>query len=336
MRPLVSILIPAYNADKWIADTIKSARAQTWSRKEIIVVDDGSRDETLSVARRFESPEISVVTQTNSGAAAARNNLLARCQGDLIQWLDADDLLAPDKIEKQMAVWERVCSKQTLLSATWGSFMWRTHKIRFNRTSLWCDLPPTEWLLRKLEGNVYMQTAAWLTSRNLTEKAGPWDTRMLGDDDGEYFCRVIAQSDEIRFVAEAQVFYRLSGASSLSYVGCCDKKLEALLLSMRLHIGYLRSLEDSDRVREAAVTYLQSGLPLFFPHRPDLVKQMEEIAMSLGGKLQPVRLPWKYAGIQKAFGWNAAKWAQIYYNRSKASIMYSWDKILFGLENRTI
>src|SRR5918996_6070506 len=90
INPLVSILIPAFNAQDYIAETLKSAIEQTWEKKEIIVVDDGSRDQTLSVARQFASKTVSVVTQENQGAAAARNKALERCQGDYIQWLDAD------------------------------------------------------------------------------------------------------------------------------------------------------------------------------------------------------------------------------------------------------
>src|SRR6516225_1986814 len=102
MRPLVSILIPAYNAQEWIADTIRSAIEQTWPCKEIIVVDDGSTDGTTEVARRFVSKEVAVVSIKNQGAAAARNHALQLSQGDYIQWLDADDLLAPNKIERQL------------------------------------------------------------------------------------------------------------------------------------------------------------------------------------------------------------------------------------------
>ena len=74
--PLVSILIPAFNAQSWIADTLGSAMAQTWPRKEIIVVDDGSTDQTVAVARKFESAGVRVVTEKNAGAAAARNKAL--------------------------------------------------------------------------------------------------------------------------------------------------------------------------------------------------------------------------------------------------------------------
>jgi glycosyltransferase involved in cell wall biosynthesis len=101
-RPLVSILVPAFNAEPWLRDALRSAIAQTWEPKEIIVVDDGSTDGTLEIARQFESEQLRVVANEHWGAAATRNEALALSKGDYIQYLDADDVLAPDKIEKQM------------------------------------------------------------------------------------------------------------------------------------------------------------------------------------------------------------------------------------------
>ena len=333
-NPLVSILIPAFNAHEWIGDTIRSAVAQTWPRKEIIVVDDGSHDQTLSIARQFASKDVSVVTQVNEGAAAARNRAFSLCQGDYIQWLDADDLLAPDKIAQQMAAVDQRAGKGTLLSSAWGRFMYRVHRATFVPTPLWCDLSPVEWLLRKMGQGLYMQTATWLVSRDLTDAAGPWNTRLLGDDDGEYFCRVLMASNGTRFVPEARVFYRRSGFNSLSYVGRSERKMEALFASMQLHIGYLRSLENSQRVRGACVKYLQTWLPTFYPDRLDLVKQTEELAASLGGRLEvPPRLPWKYALIQKGFGRPLTKRAQIFLPRCRLSMIRSWDKALSRFES---
>lgn len=73
MQPLVSILIPAYNAGRWIADTIQSALGQTWPRKEIIIVDNGSTDRTLQVARTLVSKSLNVVSKSNRGTVAARD-----------------------------------------------------------------------------------------------------------------------------------------------------------------------------------------------------------------------------------------------------------------------
>ena len=332
MKPLVSILIPAYNAEAWISDTLRSAVAQSWEPKEIIVVDDGSTDGTLAVARQFESETVRVVTQKNQGAAATRNAAFSLCKGDYIQYLDADDLMGPEKIASQMEALGQSPDKRTLLSGSWGNFMYRYYRTKFIPSALWCDLSPVEWLLRKMRLNLYMQTASWLVSRELAEAAGPWDTRLLGDDDGEYFCRVLLASSGVRFVPGARVYYRASGPGSLSYIGHSDKKALAQWHSMELHINYIRSLEDSPRVRDACVTYLQNWLFFFFPERPDLVRQAEEMAASLGGKLQPPKLSWKYSWIAALFGRQQAKRAQIVLPRMKWSLIRHWEKILFQLK----
>jgi len=330
--PLVSILIPAYNADTSIGETIGSALAQTWPRKEIVVVDDGSTDDTLAVARTFESSMVSVVTQTNKGAAAARNTAFSRCQGDYIQWLDADDLLSPDKITRQMRTREDGCTERTLLSCGWGYFMYRPRLAEFKPTPLWCDLSPTEWLVRKMGQNLHMQTATWLVSRQLTDAAGPWDVRLLGDDDGEYFCRVLRASDGVRFVPEAQVFYRRSGFSRLSYIGRSQRKIEAHFTSMHLHIRYLLSMEDSPRTRAACVRYLQTWLPHFYPARPDIVEKAKELAITLGGELAPPRLSWKYEWIRRLFGWDVARIAEMELRRLKWNVLRALDRSLLLFE----
>ncbi len=332
MKPLVSILIPAFNAEAWIADTINSAIGQTWPHKEIIVVDDGSTDQTLTIARQFASKDVAVVTQKNQGAASTRNHALSLSQGDFVQWLDADDLLSPDKVEKQMRASEEIRSTRMLFSSGWGYFAYRNDRAQFSPTSLWSDLSPVEWLLRKLGENLHMQTATWLTSRELIEAAGTWDVRLLSDDDGEYFCRVLLASDGVRFVPGAKVFYRVTPSSRLSHIGMSDRKKDALLRSMQLHVKYIRSLEESDRVRAACLTYLQNWLLNFYPERPDLVKELEELAASLGHKLEMPRLRWKYAWIRPLFGWGPAKAAQTVLPQLKGSLLRLWDKTMYKLE----
>ena len=334
MNPLVSILIPAHNVENWIADTIRSAIAQTWPRKEIIIVDDGSSDRTAEVARQFASKEVVVVPTENQGAAAARNHALRFCQGDYIQWLDADDILAPDKIELQLKALREIDGKRTLLSSAWANFSYRTSRAHFAPTSLWQDLSPIEWLVKKMGENLYMQTATWLTSRELTQAAGPWDTRLMSDDDVEYFCRVLLASERTRFVPEAKVFYRITPSSRLSYVGISDKKKDALVLSLKLQIQHIRSVEDSDRVRKSCLACLKNRLGEFYPERPDLVAELQELAAQLGGPREVPRLRPKYSWMQPIFGAKVAKSAQILLPRVKASLVRYWDKAFYSLETR--
>jgi len=330
VKPLVSILIPAYNAEARLAETLRSAISQTWDHKEIIVVDDGSTDRTLAVARTFESQGVAVFTQKHQGAAAARNCAFARCTGDYIQWLDADDLLAPDKIARQLQA-QASFDQRVLLSGKWARFLHRPDAAEFVPSELWCDLSADEWLMRKMENNIFMQTATWLVSRELTEAAGPWDSRLLSDDDGEYFCRVLMASNGVRFVAGSRVFYRYSRSANLGYVGTCDSKRDALWLSMKLHVSYLRSLNDSPRARKACITYLQNCLGSFYPERTDLVSMAQKLAVELGGHLERPELPRKYRWADELLGAHVAWQLQRNLSGLKWWLLGSWDRLLYGL-----
>jgi glycosyltransferase involved in cell wall biosynthesis len=335
MQPLVSILIPAYNAQATIADTIASARRQTWARKEIILVDDGSTDQTPSIVRGFPTDFMTVFTQKNLGAAAARNQALAMSKGDYIQWLDADDLLAPDKIEAQLKLVDYASGSRSLLSSAWGSFNYRVSRAKFSPTPLWCNLTPVQWLLYKMRHNLYMMPASWLISRELTTAAGLWDTRLSLDDDGEYFCRILMASDGVRFSPEARSYYRHSSFSSLSHVDHSDKKLESLFLSLLLHMKYLLALENSHRTRSACAKYLQRWMIHFYPARLDLVRELETMGASLGRRLERPDLRWKYIWLQRSFGWEFAKQAQFFLPKVKHTLLRSWDRAHHKLESRS-
>lgn len=330
MDALVSILIPAYNAGEWLAATIESALAQTWPRTEIVVVDDGSKDATLAVARSFEPRGVRVFTQTNQGAAATRNRLFELSRGEFIQWLDADDLLSPDKVARQMRAALASGDRRMLFSCAWGRFLYRAAAAKFAPNPLYQDLAPAEWLLRKLEHDTYLQTACWLVSRELTEAAGPWNTALLGDDDGEYFARVLLASRGVQFVAGAKVYYRAAPAS-LSHVGRSDRKMEAQWRSMELTIGYLRSLDDGPRGRAACVTYLQNWLVFFYPYRMDLVAAAQGAAAALGGRLHLPRPAWKYAWLRPLLGPGGVRRAQIALPAAKNAVRRRVDRTLWRL-----
>jgi glycosyltransferase involved in cell wall biosynthesis len=327
--PLVSILIPAFNVEEFIVGAIRSAMAQTWPRKEIIVVDDGSTDRTAEFARRLASKDVKVVSITNQGQSAAVNHAYKICQGNFIQELDADDLLAPDKIEKQLTASSDL-SPSILLSSTWAHFYYRTSMARFVPNSLWQDLSPVEWLIKKLSENLHMQPATWLVSRELAEAAGPWDVDLCYDQDGDYFSRVLLASEGTHFVRDAKVFYRIRGSSSVSYVGTSDAKKECLFRSIQRHVERIRSLEDSERVRSACVMYLQAWFGCFYPERPDLVTGMQKLAEGLGGHLDPPEMNWKYDWIRHILGRKAAKAADAHVQAWKGSFVRGWDKALAG------
>jgi hypothetical protein len=97
-------------------------------------------------------------------------------------------------IERQLAALRPDDGTRVLLSSPWAHVHYQTSQARFVRNSLWEDLSPVEWLLRKLGAHLHMQNASWLVSRELAEAAGGWDEALNYDQDGEYFSRVLSMS----------------------------------------------------------------------------------------------------------------------------------------------
>lgn len=324
MAALVSVLVPAFNAERWIGEAIASALAQTWPRKEVIVVNDGSRDATLEAARKFESGNVKVLTQENRGASAARNAALAIAQGDYIQWLDADDVLAPDKVSLQMAAAQRAGTDRELLSCGYGVFHYRLHKARFTPTPLWKDLAPIDWIVTSYCERAWMVPAVWLVSRRLTEAAGPWNEALSQNDDGEYVSRMVLASTMVRFVPEAKCFYRSTGFDQLSRVST-EKSLRSLFLSLTLCIDELLAAEDSARTRRACLDLLQMYLPSFDGDERTL-GEYHALAARLGGKLRPAAMGWKGRTLTTLLGRREGTKAITALRKLRLAAAVKWDE----------
>jgi glycosyltransferase involved in cell wall biosynthesis len=333
MAEFVSILMPCYNAEKWLKETIDSALSQTWPNKEIIIVDDGSTDNSLQIAKQYESATIKVISQENKGGSAARNKALECAQGDYIQWLDADDILAPDKIEKQMKVARDIADQKVLLSCSWGRFYYRYWKAKFVEDSLWRDLNPVEWLIISFSEGSWMSNSAWLVSRTLTELAGPWDERLFMDQDGEYLCRVLTKSNNVVFVPEAREYVRRSNLESVGN-SLSRRSLESHFLSKTLCIGYLLSVENSERTREACVMLLQNSRRFYYPAQTDLMKKADDLAHELGGTLSRPVYNRRLAFAERIFGFTFANIMRRLWSQAKDSVTINWDKLLYDLSKK--
>jgi glycosyltransferase involved in cell wall biosynthesis len=197
--PHVSVIIPAYNAAAYIADTVNSALAQTYRDLEVIVVDDGSTDGTLKALEPF-GDRVRVHQQPNGGVAKARNTGVGLAQGAYIAFLDADDLWLPHKLEMQLD----------------GSDAPMTFTDRFNIGERG-ELPELQSLVTPMkggdifvdlmrEGNFITNTSVMMR-RDLFEKMGGFYTGLNGTEDWDLWIR-IAERHQIGFIAEPLVRYR--------------------------------------------------------------------------------------------------------------------------------
>ncbi len=326
IKPLVSVLIPSFNAERWIGLAIHSVLTQDYPSIEVIVVDDGSLDRTVEIARRFEGRTVKVITQPNGGAPVARNTALAHAQGDYIQWLDADDMLGPQKISMQMKRSERVADDRTLLSCPFFTFYFRTEAAKLFSSLLYQDLTPSDYFFVKFNYDTFLQPATWLVSRHLTEAAGPWWELRSADDDGEYFCRVVAASNAVSFVPSARTFWRVGNSGSVSWAWRrSGRDLEALFQSTARCVEHYRKFEVTPRSQAACLTFLHRRLTLFYPESPELVDKTRKLIIELGGTMMLPILSPKYQYIQKMFGTGIAKKSQFFIRSARTRFERSWD-----------
>lgn len=217
-KPLVSILIPLYNAEKYIAETIESCLNQTYENIEIIILDDGSTDNSFAVAKSYADKHdcIHLYTHENSGAQVTRNKLFELSSGEYIQYLDADDLLHANKIKSQMDILINKPDTSIALCRL-CTFTRTVEHATCKELSVYKDYKDSLQFLIDMWSNLEaLNPIVWLIQRNLIENSGGWDTRLIKNQDGEFFARVVALSKEIFFVNSTQAYYRLDSANSVS------------------------------------------------------------------------------------------------------------------------
>lgn len=215
--PLVSVIVPAYNAEAFIERTLESVLAQTYQNLEVIVVDDGSSDRTAAIVREIaqRDPRVTLLEQPNSGVAAARNFGIQKSSGEYIAPIDADDLWYPQNLEKQVEVLLQTDPTVGLVYA-WSA------DIDEN------DRPTGEFRAAKIEGNVYKtlichnflgNASATLMRRSCLERVGGYNSQLKeqnagGCEDWDLYLR-IAEHYQFRVVPEFLIGYRKI-ASSMS------------------------------------------------------------------------------------------------------------------------
>ena len=305
MEPsLVSVIIPAYNAGEFLAATLDSLLVQTWERIEIIVVNDGSSDETLTIAESYKHKGVITISQENKGQDVAINNGYAYSKGSYIKFMDADDMLNPEMIEIQMNTLNG--SDEYVAYGEWARFYNdKAEFADFTPLDYWKDASPLDFLTARPE-SVMLQCGIMLVPRKLVDTAGLWDERLILYNDTEFFNRVILKSKGIKFSAGARLYYR-SGMNHSISAGRTRKFFESTFLATNLIASQLLAAEDSHRVRNLIGNVYLDQYYRLYPCFPDLMRAHEEkIALYPEADLKPDGgkilkfLSW-------LFGWKAAK-----------------------------
>lgn len=324
MYPLVSIIIPVYNSEKHLAETIQSALGQTWPNKEIIVINDGSTDNSLSVAKTFVAANIKVFSQKNRGASSARNKGLQQSTGDFIQFLDADDLLMPNKIEIQIKQLTNNPGKLSICPVIhFNSFDTDVSSLTptDRELTLYKDHDdPFEFLINlydiKNDQAAIVPIHSWLTPRTLLNSSVKWDENLTVNDDGEFFCRIVLSSTGIIAAKDTFCYYRkYFGEKTVSLSGRKDlRSLESHYHSLLLMRKHLLETKNDVRINSIIADNLMNLLMQSYPEHKTLTKKIKTTIKDLGNTLySPVLGGRAIESIKNIFGWKIARLLQHYY-----------------------
>lgn len=212
MPKLASIVIPCYNAQKWIAAAIESCLNQTYSPIEIIVIDDGSSDQSLEIVKRY-SDRIRWETGSNRGGNYARNRGFALSQGDYIQFLDADDILLPEKIEQQVR-----CFEETQADVVYSDWRYQFHqadqKIELGEIQV-CG-PKQDFLEDLLANHRWTPIICTLFTREIVEKSGGWDEELEAAQDRDFLFLTAFAGAKFAYSPGCHSLYRRYGNVTVS------------------------------------------------------------------------------------------------------------------------
>lgn len=250
MSKLVSIIIPCFNAERWIVEAIESCLNQTYASLEIIVVDDGSTDGSLSLIQSFGA-QITWVTGPNHGGNHARNKGFSISHGDYIQYLDADDYLCPDKISRQVQHLESEGS-----DLVYGDWRYQNHKIGgrvvledVQVSGLQADM------IESLLGLWWVATACPLYRRRIVEQVGGWDESLLAAQDRDFLLSVMMAGARATYQPGCVSVYRRYGNVTVStasmtqfvesHLKVLQKTEQKLLQQGRLNENYHSALARS-------------------------------------------------------------------------------------------
>jgi glycosyltransferase involved in cell wall biosynthesis len=241
--PVVSIIIPVHNSGSWIRDTIDNVISQTYPCREIIIVDDGSTDNTKQLIDIQYGESVKYFYQDNAGPARARNRGIEVASGEYIQFLDSDDFLSPDKIARQMAVF---------MANPECHVVYCDFAFTSEGTDVGVEESPaaykkkygTENMFEALLDSNFIVIHSPLTRTEVIRNCGAFDTTLSSDEDYDLWLRIAGEGYRFCFVPEVLAFYRKRGNSVSTNL---FKQSRGTLQALNKAKSYRKKLTEKER-----------------------------------------------------------------------------------------
>lgn len=303
MNKLVSILIPCYNSERFILDSINSLLKQDYENIEIIIVDDGSTDDSLRIVESIKDVRVHVYSQSNSGACVARNIAFEKCHGDYIMYFDADDLINKSYVSSLVKCL-RDANDLSIATGEWDRFRTDLSEASFRKLSVYKDYDCAFNLLLDMWNTGEVLTcSSYLVPRKLIEIVGGWDESVLKNQDGEFFSRILMTADKVYHTADAKFYYRTGEYLSVSKASS-KAKVASMLDTFISYRKNALAIEDSERVRKALAVNFTLFMYIHGNQFPDLMKIAQSEVKNLGVGYQMNTQPRRVQKLCKVIGFN--------------------------------
>ena len=207
LNDLISVVIPAYNSEATILETINSVLQQTYGNFELIVINDGSTDKTLQLLETIKDSRLKIYSYANGGLSTARNRGIAKAQGEYISFLDADDSWTSDKLESQLTALQK--HPDAALAYSWVYFQYETATDSYADTSSYFTGDIYAELLLK---NFLHNGSNALIRNNVIKEIGCFDPKLKAVEDWDFYLRIAAKYNFV-LVPKVQINYRQSASS---------------------------------------------------------------------------------------------------------------------------
>lgn len=304
----ISVLIACFNAEDTVRYTIESILVQTLPPLEIVIVDDGSTDNSSGIVKEYGGQGVSLITSANFGAAAARNLAYQASTGDYIVFLDADDILGPRYLEAQRT--KLTSTIRCLALSRWTRFISSVDEAIFPDRPTEFDMSGVDWLVTDWEfGAPMTQPGMFMIPRSLIDDYGGWHEELSLIDDFEFFARIISRSDGVRFAPDARLYYRSGRKGSLSSRNSDEAVLSAFH-SLMAGTSHLLEVENSQRTRRACANLIKHFDYTYYPHHSELRRLACKRASELGGASAIPFGPPRFHSLRRFTGWKIARRVQ--------------------------
>ena len=304
---MISVLIPAHNAEPYIGAALDSLLSQQ-CELEIVICDDGSTDSTREVAFAYAKVDsrIRILSQPNTGAAAARNRAFKQSKGDWIIFFDADDFLAPGSLAAMMEIAAKHPGDGVF--APWTKFLGSPDGAIPGNPLIKGDFPGARWLELAFQLDEPTYPGRFLLPRGVIESVGGWDERLRFQDDMEFYARVIARIPVMRYCPTALFCYRQGVVGSIS--NTYDKRSAgSCMLATDLAATHLLAANGGRGARRASVRQLMLVAHATYLSEPNISREAERRAKEIS--VSRFDRPWLRGGparrmLQFLFGWKTA------------------------------